>query len=211
MPEASVTREAAARFIVKGAKVLELTPTSDQTCAYKDLSSADQSLVEFINDGCAMGIFKAQAMFNPKSNLTRGQSEVILARAVYGMAEVSAYAADNSISETAAARELLMADEIVKVQIPADSAVKRLHLILMLYRLSEMDVVTTPTNTGAVSTGVFAPVAKKGALDVSLNAASPVNGSSIPYNGVVSFGKVDFKAGSSDITVNTVKMKREGL
>lgn len=200
-----VTREAAARFLVKGAEVLGAELTSDQDCAYTDLASADQSLVEFINTGCEEGIFKAQANFNPKSLMTRAQAELTVARIVYGADEVAAYATDNNLSEYAAAREMLMADDIVKVEIPADSAVKRGHLLLMLYRLADMDVIVDPTpNTGDV-------VVKAGNLDVALNAASPANGSSIPYNGVVSFGKVDLTAGSNDVTVNTVKMKRQGL
>lgn len=205
--EGTTTREAAARFLVKGAEALEADLSSDQECDYSDLASADQSLVEFINDGCAQGIFKAQSNFNPKSTFTRAQAELTIARIVFGMDEVADYATTNDMTEYAAARELLMDAEIVKVEIPADSAVKRGHLTLMLYRLADMAVVDpvdpTPINTGTV--------VKAGNLEVSLSASSPANGSSIPYNGVVSFGKVDFKAGSSDVTVNTVKMKRTGL
>lgn len=203
--EGTTTREAAARFLVKGAEALGADLSSDQACDYTDLSSADQSLVEFINAGCEEGIFKAQAEFNPKATFTRAQAELTIARIVYGMDEVAAYATDNNLSEYAAARELLMADDIVKVEIPADSAVKRGHLALMLYRLADMDIVdpVDPVDTGSV--------VKAGDLNVALNASSPANGSSIPYNGVVSFGKVDLAAGSKDITVNTIKMKREGL
>jgi hypothetical protein len=69
---------------------------------------------------------------------------------------------------------------------------------------------TGSTTTGSTDTG-STTVVKAGNLDVSLNASSPANGSSIPYNGVVSFGKVDLQAGSSDVSVNSIKMKRTGL
>jgi hypothetical protein len=204
--EGTTTREAAARFLVKIAESLGADLSSDQVCDYSDLSSADQSLVEFINAGCEQGIFKAQAEFNPKATFTRAMGELTIARIVYGMDEVAAYAEDNNLSEYAAARELLMADEIVKVEIPADSAMRRGHLALMALRLADMDVIVDPVDP--IDTGA---VVKAGDLNVALNASSPSNGSSIPYNGVVSFGKVDLAAGSKDVTVNTIKMKREGL
>lgn len=215
MPEASLTREAAAKFFVAGAEALGLEGSSDQECDYSDLATADQTLVDYINDGCAMGFFKAQDKFNPKATMTREQMELVVARMVYGMDEVATYADDEGMSEYAAARAMLMDDEIVQVEIAGASAAKRLHLILMLFRLSDMEVVVDPTDptvpsTGTVTTGTTVEV-KAGNLDVSLNASSPTNGSSIPYNGVVSFGKVDLQAGSSDVSVNSIKMKRTGL
>jgi hypothetical protein len=201
--EGNVTREAAARFLVKGATALSLDPTSDQACNYSDLASADQSLVSFINDGCAQGIFKAQSAFNAKSTMTREQAELSIARIVYGMDEVKTYATDNNLSEYAAARELLMADDIVKVEVAANSLVKRGHLILMLYRLADQG--TTPTDpTDPVEV-------KAGALSVSLNAATLANNSQIPSTGVVRFAAVDFSAGSSDVSVKSVEIAKAGL
>lgn len=205
--EGTTTREAAARFMVKGAEALGADLSSDQTCDYSDLSSADQSLVEFINAGCEQGIFKAQAEFNPKGTVTRAMAELMVARVVYGMDEVSAYATDNNLSEYAAARELLMADEIVKVEIPADSAVKRGHLALMLYRLSDMDVVdpTDPTDP----TDPVAP--KAGSLDVSLSSMTPAAAEVPASSSGLPVAKFEFTAGGSDVTVSSVKLLRKGF
>jgi hypothetical protein len=154
-----------------------------------------------------MGIFKAQDMFNPKSIMTRSQAELVIARTIYGMEEVSSYATDNDISEFAAARKLLMADEVVQVEVAGDSAVQRLHLILMLYRLADLDVVnpTDPTDpTDPVEV-------KAGALEVSLNASTLANNSQIPSTGVVRFAAVDFSAGSKDVSLKTVEITKAGL
>lgn len=197
------TREAAARFLVKGAEALGADLSSDQTCDYSDLSSADQSLVSFINDGCDMGIFKAQDMFNPKAVMTRAQLELTIARIVYGMDEVNTYASDNNISEYAAAREMLMADEIVQVEVPADSSALRGQAALMLYRLSDTAVTPVdPTDPTEV---------KAGALNVALNSATLANNSQIPMAGIVRFAAVDFSAGSSDVNLKTVEIAKAGL
>lgn len=195
MFENAINREQAARFLVKGAEALGIELSSDQTCDYKDLASADQSLVEFINEGCELGLFKAQADFNPKQLMTREQAELVVARMVYGMDEVNAYAEDAGISEFAAARELLMADEIVKVEIPAQASVKRGHLLLMLYRLADADVVE-PTAPGYA--------------EVSLVSA-PAD-QSVPYNANgVKVGTIKLTAGQNATTVSSVTVTRSGL
>lgn len=207
MPASAVTREAAARFLVKGAEALGATPTSDQTCDYSDLADADQTLTEFVNEGCEMGIFKAQDMFNPKSIMTRSQAELTIARTIYGMEEVSSYASDNGITEFAAARELLMADEVVQVEVPGDSAVQRLHLILMLYRLADMDVVD-PTDPTDPTEPV---IVKKGSLDVSLSSMTPAAAEVPAASSGLPVAKFEFSAGSSDVTVSSVKLLRKGF
>jgi hypothetical protein len=207
MPTAAVTREAAARFLVKGAEALGATPTSDQTCDYTDLSAADQSLTQFINEGCEMGIFKAQDMFNPKSIMTRSQAELVIARTIYGMEEVSSYATDNDISEFAAARELLMADEVVQVEVAGDSAVQRLHLILMLYRLADLDVVN-PTDPTDPTDPV---IVKKGSLDVSLSSTTPAAAEVPGASSGLPVAKFEFSASSSDVVVSSVKLQRKGF
>lgn len=195
MFENAINREQAARFLVKGAEALGIELSSDQTCDYKDLASADQSLVEFINEGCELGLFKAQADFNPKQLMTREQAELVVARMVYGMDEVNAYAEDAGITEFAAARELLMADEIVKVEIPAQASVKRGHLLLMLYRLADADVVE-PTAPGYA--------------EVSLVSAPATQ--SVPYNANgVKVGTIKLTAGQNATTVSSVTVTRSGL
>jgi hypothetical protein len=214
--EGTTTREMAARFLTNAEEALELQMSSDQVCEYSDLSSADQSLVEFINSGCEKGIFKAQTNFNPKSTFTRAQAELTVARMVYGMDAVAEYAAQENMTEYAAAREFLMADEIVQVEVPADSAMKRGHLALMLYRLADMDIVDPTTGystgaivptTGTVTTGV---VVKPGLAEVSL--ASTATTVSVPRNAsAIKVGTITLKAGANDTTVSSVVVTRSGL
>lgn len=199
MFENAINREQAARFLVKGAEALEIDLSSDQTCDYQDLASADQSLVSFINEGCEMGIFKAQADFNPKDLLTREQAELTVARIVYGYDEVAMYAEDSDITEFAAARELLMADEIIKVELPGQSAVRRGHLLLMLYRLA--DDYEAPTDPVEV---------KKGALDISLGTDTLANNSQIPAAGTIKFASVNLQA-NEDVTVRSIEVEKLGL
>lgn len=198
MFENAISREQTARFLVKGAEALEIDLSSDQSCDYKDLASADQSLVEFINEGCEMGVFKAQADFNPKDLLTREQAELTVARIVYGMDEVAMYAEDGDITEFAAARELLMADDIVKVELPGQSAVKRGHLLLMLYRLADAEI-TDPTDPVAPGYAELSLVSSAGTFE----APAVVNG--------VKVGTIKLTAGQNDTKVSSVVVSREGL
>jgi len=52
---------------------------------------------------------------------------------------------------------------------------------------------------------------KAGNLQLSLGSDTPANGSSIPNNGIVSFGEIKFTAASSDVKVNSVTLTRQGL
>lgn len=204
MFENAISREQAARFLVQGAKALGIElAKADQTCDYKDLGSADQTLVDFINQGCELGIFKAQADFNPKTLLTREQAELVVARIVYGFDEVMSYAKDGNMTEYAAARELLMADEIVKFQIAGQSAVKRGHLLLMLYRLAD----NTNTNPSTPSTG---NVVVSGHAEVSL--VSSAGTVMIPKNAVSKkVGTIKITAGKDGATVSSVVITKSGL
>jgi hypothetical protein len=65
----------------------------------------------------------------------------------------------------------------------------------------------TGTNTNA-STGASVT---DNVLEVSLNPASPANGTSVPQSGIVKFAVVDFTAGKSDVSVNSVEIKKSGL
>lgn len=196
--ENAITREQAARFLVAGADALGIDLESDQTCAYKDLASADQSLVEFINEGCEMGIFKAQDNFNPKQTLTREQAELTVARILYGFDEVNDYAEDNNLSEYAAARDLLMADEVIKVEVAGQSAVRRGHLLLMLYRQSDASVVdpTAPVNPGHAEVSLVSSAATQ---DVPKDAVN------------VKVGTIKLTAGSNPTRVSAVDVSLDGL
>ncbi|MBW7954701.1 S-layer homology domain-containing protein [Candidatus Gracilibacteria bacterium] len=71
---------------------------------------------------------------------------------------------------------------------------------------------TGTTSTGTTSTGADNNTqVKAGNLEVSLNPGSPANGTEVPGTGSVLFAKVDFTAGASDVSLNTLELKKVGL
>ncbi|MDD5769333.1 MAG: S-layer homology domain-containing protein [Candidatus Gracilibacteria bacterium] len=70
------------------------------------------------------------------------------------------------------------------------------------------DTTSTGTTTDTTSTGV---TVSGGDVEVSLNPASTANGTQIPNNGTIRFAMVDFTAGNTDVSVNTVDLKSVGL
>lgn len=140
--ENAITREQAAKFLVAGAEALGLEDNiggQDETCDYADLGSADTSLVTYIAEGCELGLFKAQTNFRPLEVFTRGQAELVVARMLNGYDAVNDYADDNGLGEFEAAHEMLLNDGVVHVNVDLNSAVRRGHLMLMLYRLTDVD------------------------------------------------------------------------
>lgn len=70
---------------------------------------------------------------------------------------------------------------------------------------------TGTTNSGSTSTGTDNNTSVKAwNLEVSLNPAS-ASASTVPRQGLVTFGKFDFTAGDKDVSIDTVTLKREGL
>lgn len=67
------------------------------------------------------------------------------------------------------------------------------------------------TSSGNTSTDGSTPVVVGGDVEISLNPASPSNGTQIPNNGTIRFAKVDFTAGDKDVSLNTVELKSVGL
>ncbi|NDK19560.1 S-layer homology domain-containing protein [Candidatus Gracilibacteria bacterium] len=70
---------------------------------------------------------------------------------------------------------------------------------------------TTTTTTTDTTTTTTTTVVAAGDLEVALNPASHPNGTLIPQAGIVRFSIVDFTAGGSDISVNTVELQKSGL
>ncbi|MDD2487567.1 MAG: S-layer homology domain-containing protein [Candidatus Gracilibacteria bacterium] len=73
----------------------------------------------------------------------------------------------------------------------------------------DTDNGTGTTSTGTTSTGTVVTAA--GDLSVALNPTSPANGTQVPMNGTVRFAVVDFTAGGSDISLNSVQINKAGL
>jgi len=70
-------------------------------------------------------------------------------------------------------------------------------------------VITTGTTVTTWTASTWTTLA--GTLEVALNPATPAQGTNVPMKATVVVWKFDFKASSSDITVNTATIKRDGL
>ena len=217
MPFATMTREAAARFMVKFADLIAAAQVEGQDCSFSDLGSADQSLVSFINDACAKyAIMKgSNGAFMPKASVTRGQMITMLSRALYG----------NQYDSTSADYWTLHANRLVEdgiiTVVNADQLVLRGDAMIMLMRAYDMNggddlgdllggLLGSGSNaSGSTNTGVVVEV-KAGNLNVALSPSS-AQARSVPGNGVVPVGTFRLTAGSSDVTVRSITVRRTGL
>lgn len=195
MPFATMTREAAARFLVKFADLIGAAQVEGQECSFSDLGSADQTLVSFINDACAKyAIMKgSNGAFMPKASVTRAQMITMVSRALYGNQYDSTSA---NYWELHANR--LMEDGIITVVNP-DQLVLRGDAMLMLMRAYDMNggddlgdllggLLGSGANaSGSTTSGTVVNEVKAGNLNVSLAANGPANGDAIPANGTVRF------------------------
>jgi hypothetical protein len=73
------------------------------------------------------------------------------------------------------------------------------------------DLGDDTTDTGSTDTTSTGTVVTSGDIEISLNPTSISNGTQIPNKGTVRFAVVDFTAGDSDVSVNTVDIKSLGL
>ncbi len=156
---------------------------STTDAGFMDLGS-DASLNGYINAAAAAGIINKGTSFNPNGNATRGEAFKIAANAAgLTTATVDTTAGDLNLSD-------LFGD----------------------LTTASTGTTTVSTGTTTVSTGTTSTTTTvaAGDLQIGLNPASPVS-TSVPYNGTVTFGKFDLSAASSDVTVNTIKLAREGL
>ncbi len=207
MPYANLTREQFAKFAATfGTSVLGLDEVAGN-CSFTDLSNADSTLTDSISDACSLGLMMGHdGMFMPKSEVTRGQVATVVSRM---LGEI------DPMSSEQAHFELLNSKGIMKYAM-LNQSILRGDMMLMLYRLAvntnglcDIDPTYCSNGTGMTNTG--STVVKEGNLNISMNASSPANLSSVPQAGSVKFATVDFTAGSKDITVNSVTLKRSGL
>lgn len=206
MPYANLTREQFAKFASEfGMTVLGLDEVAGN-CSFSDLSDADSTLADSITAACELGLMMGfNGKFMPKQEVTRGQVATVVSRM---LGEI------DPMSSEQAHFELLNSKGIMKYAMLSQS-ILRGDMMLMLYRLAidnnglcDIDPsLCNPSGTGTTNP----PVVKEGNLNISMNSASPANLSSVPMSGSVKFATVDFTAGSKDITVNSVTLKRSGL
>lgn len=206
MPYANLTREQFAKFASEfGMTVLGLDEVAGN-CSFSDLADADSTLTASITAACELGLMMGHdGKFMPKQEVTRGQVATVVSRM---LGEI------DPMSSEQAHFELLNSMGIMKYAMLSQS-ILRGDMMLMLYRLAidnnglcDIDPsLCNPNGTGDNNP----PVVKEGNLNISMNSASPANLSSVPMSGSVKFATVDFTAGSKDITVNSVTLKRSGL
>jgi hypothetical protein len=88
MPDSVMTREAAARMLVK-AKGLSITDSSLNSITYKDISADDENL-KYIQAATKDGIFKgySNGTFKPKDTLSRAQMAAVLTK-TFGLTDTN--------------------------------------------------------------------------------------------------------------------------
>jgi len=173
------------------------------------------------------------AQFRPEANITKAEAVGMMVKAAFRddymfdsskgtswQEQVVAYAAMNGVVPSftnydtpatrgfvfeAGAAALMAIDEEDEDDILAGL----LDGLLNGGSTDEEDEDTTSTDNG--NDVVTTPVVTGGNVEVTLNPASAKSGTQIPNNGTVRFARVDFTAGSADVSVNTIDVKSLGL
>lgn len=206
----NLTREQFAKFASEFAmSQLDIVADSSANCSFSDESSFDPTLANSIKLACQQGLMLgSNGKFMAKQLVIRGQVAAVVSRM---LGEIDA------MSSEQAHFEYLNSIGVMNVA-NLNSAITRGDALLMLYRLSnggdEDLCAIDPTLPGCTTDPVDPTdpvVVKKGDLQISLNPSSPADMTSIPNNGVSSFGTIDFTAGAKDISLNTITLKRSGL
>ena len=232
-PFDSLTREQAAKFYSEFAKkVLGKTADTTKDCTFTDIDQADATLKDSIIESCQLGLFKgSNGKFMPKSILTKAQALAVLVRAVDGMKDETVEPWYKNYFEKAKELGLTRETNIAALE----KNVNRYEAALLISRSAETSedgdlgglldgLLGGDTGTGSTTTGTGTDtttttgstdtttptVTLAGDLDVSLNPATPA-AQSVPQAGIVTFGKFDVKAASSDISINSIKLTRDGL
>lgn len=193
---------------------------------FSDLPASDWGC-KYAEAALAAGFIAANAKFRPNDNVTEAEALKMVMQATgvekaegvepwgeaYRQAAVEAGLLEEGtkVSGTSAAKRsfvFVTADAAVTATVDADEDDTDLDGILDdLFgddEDSDLDEGTGSTNTDGTQV-------KAGDLEVSLNPGSPANGTEVPGTGSVLFAKVDFTAGSSDISLNTLELKKVGL
>ncbi|MDD4151377.1 MAG: S-layer homology domain-containing protein [Candidatus Gracilibacteria bacterium] len=184
---------------------------------FTDLPATDWGC-KYAEAALAAGYIAANSKFRPNDNVSKAEAIKMVMKAkglekdstaglsweaAYVKAAVAAKLVDASFTDyTTAAKRGFTIESAANAM---DSSSDDLGLGDLL------DGTGTTVSTGTTNTDGTTTVVKSGDLEVSLNPASPSNGSSIPYAGIVKFAAVDLTAGGSDVSVNSVEVKKAGL
>jgi len=231
----TTTRGAAAKMMSEFAKAMGQTPDTSASCTFSDLAPvAGTDLATYAVEACQLGLMgiNTNGIFNPMGVLSRAEFGTVLSRVLFG----DVYNGGNPFY--AAHLNALNQAGLMNDLSNPERSIMRGDAMLLLYRASMADLEgVTPGFCADIET-VFActidpdgsmglcPAAclggetetpgeetevLAGGLQLSLGANSPANGASIPNNGIVSFGEIQFTAASSDVRVNSITLTRQGL
>lgn len=218
----NVTRAEMAKIAVK------LGQGEAAECAgnvFGDVMASLGDLCGYIEAAADMGVVsKANAKFRPSDLVTRAEMVKMLLAATgvapsensAGFSDVTSAMGDlNGYINAAVEEGIINAGAMFRPNATATrgEAFKVAANVGGLSENTEPPVVTPPTGTGTTSTGTTVPpvVVASGDLAVSLNPKSATSGTQVPKSGIVKFASVDFTAASSDISLNSVELVKNGL
>lgn len=177
------------------------------------MTAIDPTLTDFVSKACSYGYMNgSNGKFMPKNDFSRGEAFTVLSRALDG----AKYNNNSADYRSDHATNLMTRGVITKVN--ASEKILRGDFVLMLKRAATMTSGSSLTDllsgllSGSTTTGTTTPstVVKAGDVTVSLSPTS-APARNVPAVGVVPAGTFRFQAGSSDITVNAITVKRKGL
>ena len=211
----TLIRSHMAKMMVNYAKEVKgLTADTSLECNFTDVASQTEELQGYIKEACQMGLMgQGITAFNPNGIVTRAQFGTVLSRVLYGDANNGGdpYYVDHL-------NALQDAGIMNNISTPNAPEVRG-YVMLMMQRASgdtTPAICDTPENVLSCSLGLdTCPAAcqttsevKAGTLTID---ATPVNYTSIPSTGAVKHATVSFKAGSEDVSIYSVQMKKVSL
>jgi len=203
-------------------EVLGKTPDTSKACAFNDVSKETSEMNSYMVKACQLGLMgvdangAANASFNPQGIVTRAQFGTVLSRALYGTANEGGtpyYAGHLSALKDAGIMTNISNPNQLEI---------RGYVMLMMQRAdtnggANTDICKTEENIVNCSLGLSSCPAqctstdnevKAGTLSVS---SKDVGYSSIPAVGAVKHSTITFKAGSEDVKLYSVEMKKTSL
>lgn len=211
----SLTRVAMAKMMANYAiEVLGQTPDTTKECSFPDVSAAlDDQYDNGVTNACQLGLMGVGITnFNPNGLVTRAEFGTVLSRALYG--DVNNGGTPYYVNHLQALKD---AGIMNNIDTPSQLEVRG-YVMLMMQRASGAEtpaICETPENILSCSLGLDTcptecqtVVAKEGTLTMS---SVGVSYASIPMAGLVNFGSIKLDAASADITVNSIKIKMQGL
>lgn len=212
----SLLRSHMAKMMVNYAKEVKgMTPDTTKTCNFTDVANQTDELQGYIKEACQLGLMGVGiTAFNPTGVVTRAQFGTVLDRVLNGDANDG-----GDPYYTAHLNALKDAGVMNNISNPNAPEVRG-YVMLMMQRAdagTTPAVCETPENVLSCSLGLDTCPAecktvsneeKAGTLTVSTTAPDYT---SIPAVGAVKHATIAFKAGSEDVKLYSVEMKKAAL